>query len=281
MDKRGWMMMRIFINRYHLKGREILLKYLSTEEAQALQSQTIRSTDLSPLLYQPQNLLRRMHYSWIAPLLENFPERLYPLVKAALTSEQASGLQNAQSLTLSKPVKTFIINQLYSFLKADERLPYDYLPETDLSELGTWNKDKLTLLIDFLGLHDLAVEVRHIVDKNHLKNIYACLTPKQFYYLKVCLHQKEVLSVPKLGIDPSLKDCTKLKRIIHQRGLFRLSKALCGQHPDFIWYLAHTLDTGRGKLILNAYQKESIDKVTPFLKGQVINLMNFFKSESM
>jgi hypothetical protein len=202
-------------------------------------------------------------------------------VKAALTSEQSSGLEKSETIELSEPVKSFILSQLYTLLKADEHLPLDYLPETELSELGTWNKTQLIHLIDFLGLHDLATEVRQIVNKNHLKNIYACLTPQQFYYLKVCLHQKEMLTVSKLGIDASIKDSTKLKRVIHQRGLLRLGKALCGQHPDFVWYLSHTLDTGRGKMLSDIYQKESIGKITPFLKEQVLNLMKFLKSESM
>ncbi|CUI15843.1 conserved hypothetical protein [Candidatus Protochlamydia naegleriophila] len=280
MDKRGWMMLRVFINCYNPKAGEALLKFLPQEEVQAVLSQDIRSTDLTPILYQPQKLLERMHYSWIEPLLGGFPEKLHPLVMAALTQEQISGLNPVIApSTLSNPVKTFIINQLYTLLKADEHLPYDYLPETDLSPLGTWSKARLTELIDFLGLHDLASEMRHIVDKNQLKNIYTSLSSKQFYYLKVCLHQKEILSVPKLGIDPSKRDSTKLKRIVHRRGLLRLGKALCGQHPDFVWYLAHTLDTGRGKLILNAYQPESVPQVTSFLKGQVLNLMNFLKSE--
>lgn len=279
MNNRSWMMLRVLINRYNPKAGDVLLKFLPQEDVQAVLTQDIRSTDLTPLLYQPQNLLKRMHYSWIKPLLDQFPERLHPLIISALTSEQMAGLKTPSASSLSGFVKTFLINRLYTLLEADKHLPFDYLPETDLSPLGKWSKTKLVLLIDFLGLHDLASEVRHIVNKNHLQNIYSCLSPKQLYYLKVCLHQKEMLTVPKLGIDPSKQDCDRLKQVIHRRGLLRLSKALCGQHPDFAWYLAHTLDTGRGQILLKGYKPDSEKTITPFLKGQVINLMNFLKNE--
>ncbi|WP_068470717.1 hypothetical protein [Candidatus Protochlamydia phocaeensis] len=280
MDKRGWMMFKVFINRYNPKAGETLLKFLPEEDRRVALSQDILSSDLAPLLYQPHKLFERMHYSWIQPLLEQFPERLHPLVTAALTAEQVSGLTASPPLvSVADPVRTFIINQLYTLLKADEHLPLEYLPEAEFSPLAKWDKNKLILLIDLLGLHDLASEVRHIVNKNHLKNIYSCLSSKQLYYLNVCLHQKETIIAPKLGIDPSKKDCKTLKRIVHRRGLLRLGKALCGQHPDLVWYIAHVLDIGRGKMLLKTYQSDSSPKVTPFLKTQVINLMNFLKSE--
>src|SRR5262249_37799794 len=143
---------------------------------------------------------------------------------------------------IAPPIKSFILNMLYSYLKAEKHLPKEYLPESDLSALLKWSKKKLISLIDYLGLYDLAIEIRHIVNPNYLKNIYSCLTPKQQYFLKVCLHQKERLTTPKLGIDPTKQDCDRLKKLVHRRGLARLGKALAGQHMDAVWYLAHTLD---------------------------------------
>jgi hypothetical protein len=278
MDKRSWMMLRVLINRYNPKAGNALLKFLPQDALQVVTALDIRSTDLSPILQQPQKSLSRIHYSWIQPLLEKFPDRLQPVVISALTNEQMTGLKVSTRLALSDFVKNFILTQLYGLLKIDEHFPIEYLPETELSPLAQWTKQQLMNLMDFLGLYDLASEVRHIVNRNYLKNIYTCLTPKQFYYLKVCLHQKEQLISPKLGIDPTKQDCPKLKQIIHRRGLLRLGKALCGQHPDLVWHMAHVLDMGRGNLLLKEYQPEA-SKVTPILKQQVLNLINFLKSE--
>lgn len=271
-------MLRILINRFNPKAGNALLKFLPEEGAKAVMNQDIRSADLTPILQQPQKSLSTIHYSWIQPVLKKFPEPLQPAVMAALTAEQIAGMKISSPMAISNIAKTFILNQIYQHLKISEHFPIEYLPETEFSPLSKWTKSKLMDLIDFLGLYDLASEVRHIVDRNYLKNIYTCLTPKQFYYLKVCLHQKEQLVSPKLGIDPTKQDCSKLKQIIHRRGLLRLGKALCGQHPDLVWHIAHTLDIGRGNILLKEYQTEELPKVTKILKQQVLNLMNFLEN---
>lgn len=279
MDKRGWMILRVLINRYNPKAGNALLKFLPQDESRAVMALDIRSNDLAPILQQPQKSLAKIHYSWIQPLLGKFPKPLQPIVIAALTQEQIAGLKISSPIAISQVFKPFILTQLYHMLKMSEHFPSEYLPETELSPLAKWTKQQLINLIDFLGLYDLASEVRHIVNRNHLKNIYTCLTPKQFHYLKICLHQKEQIISPKLGIDPTKQDCARLKQVIHRRGLVRLGRALCGQHPDLAWHIAHTLDMGRGHLLLKDYQPRELPKVTFILKQQVLNLMNFLKSE--
>lgn len=279
MNKRGWTMLRVLINHYNPNAVNDLLKFLPQDELHQVETtQNIRSADLMPILQQPQRSLAKIHYSWVQPLLTKFPETLRPTVVAALTAEQISGLGISSPALISDFARSFILNKLYHQLKIGEHFPIEYLPETELSPLTYWTKQEVVNLIDFLGLYDLASEVRHIVNRNYLKNIYTCLTPKQLHYLKVCLHQKEQLVSPKLGIDHTKQDCAKLRQLIHRRGLLRLGKALCGQHSDLVWHIAHTLDMGRGKILLREYQPKTSTKVTPILKQQVMNLMNFLKS---
>lgn len=279
MDKRGHMMLRVLINRYNPKAGNVLLKFLPKEEAQAVMDQDIQSNDLAPILQQPQKSLAKIHYSWIQPIFQRFPESLQPTLIAALTAEQVAGLKISSPITISNIAKTFILNQLYQHLKISEHFPIEYLPKTEFSPLTKWTKSQLVNLIDFLGLYDLASEVRHIVNRDYLKNIYTCLTPKQFYYLKICLHQKEQLVSPKLRIDPTKQDCPRLKQAMHRRGLLRLGKSLCGQHPDLVWHIAHTLDVGRGNILIKEHQTQEIPRITKILKQQVLNLMNFLKNE--
>lgn len=272
-------MLRVLINRYNPKAGNALLKFLPQEQQAAISNVEIRSDDLRPILLHPQNSLARIHYSWIKPLIEKYPERLQAAVMAALTAEQVAGMKGSLDSAISHPAKSFLVNKLCYQLKINEHIPLEYLSENEFSPLLKWTKQQIVDLIDFLGLYDLASEVRHIVNRDHLKNIYTCLTPKQFYYLKVCMHQKEQITSPKLGIDPSKQDCPKLKQAIHRRGLSRLGKALCGQHADFVWYISHVLDRGRGDILLKEYQPQALPKITIVLKQQVLNLMNFLKSE--
>jgi hypothetical protein len=93
------------------------------------------------------------------------------------------------------------------------------------------------------------------------------------------MHQKQQITSPKLGIDPSKQNCPHLKQVLHRRGLIRLAKSLTGQHKDLIWYIAHTLDNGRGMILLQSQQSISSPKVINILKQQVFNVMNFLKKE--
>lgn len=279
MKKREHIILRVLVNRYNPKADNALLKFLPKEEAQTILSQDISSIDLLPIIQQPQNMLAKMHYSWVQPILKEFPESVQPVIISALTHEQILGLKMSSPLAISNIAKSFILNQLYQYLHINEHAPIEYLPANEFSVLAKWTKSQLLNLMDFFGLYDLASEVRHIVNRNHLKNIYTCLTSKQFYYLKVCLRQKEQLISPKLGIDPTKQNCPKLKQTIHRRGLLRLGKALCGQHPDLVWHMAHTLDIGRGNILLKEYQLEELPKVTKILKQQLLNLINFIKIE--
>lgn len=279
MDNRTLMMLRVFANRFNPSAGEALLKFLPKETMQAVLNQNIRSKDLSPLLNQPHALFQHLHYTWIKPAIDQFPERLHPLFISALNSEQVSGLyQDREPIALSSPVRNFLQNLIFNFLHTEKVLPFEYLPPSDLAVLTSWNKTQLVRLIDFLGIHDLASEVRRIVNKDHLKNIYSCLTPQQYNYLSICLHQREQIVAPKLGIDPSVKGCPHLKPILHRRGLVRFGKALCGQHPDFAWYLSRIFDKGRGRVILSAYQPQADPALTALLKTQVMNLMDFLKA---
>lgn len=281
MKTKSLIWLRVLINRYNAKAGQALLKFLPEDERQSVLNQNIHSTDVLPLLMQPQQLMERVHYSWIQPLLEKFPKEIHSILIASLTPEQISGLQHHLSVSptpsVSVPVKTFMLHQLYTLLTQDPPLPLEYLAESEFSPLATWNKSQLVNLIDFLGIHDLAADIRRIVSKLHLDNLTSCLTPQQQYYLKVCLHQKEQLVPPKLDINPAVKDCKKLKMILHQRGLIRLGKALAGQQMDLMTMIAYRLDVGRGRWLLHYYRPSPILHVTPVLKLQVTNLMNFIK----
>lgn len=272
-------MLRVFINHYNPKASNAFTQLLPQQERQAFLLEDIHSPDLMPILQSPINALKPIHYSWISEALKQLPKPLYPIALSSLTPTQMEGLRFKNPVPVSSTIQSFIQEQLFDLLHFKEHLPRDYLPKTELTPLLNWNKRQILNLIDFLGLHDLAFEVRHIVNRNHLKNIYKCLTPKEFYYLKVCLHQKNKIVSPKLGLDPAHLDPKMLKKALHKRGLSRLGRALYGQPADLVWHLAHQLDTGRGHILLKDYKSEPLPKITPALKQQVINLINFLKSE--
>ena len=285
MKPRGWMFLRVLINRYHTGSPDPLLRFLPQEDAQQVLAHNIVSPELSPLLNHAQIIIDRIHYSWLQPAIAKISAALQSFFIASLPQKLGLSLQRhmepkPKATALTEPLKPFFLQKLYKTLNADDLLPIEYLPVSPLTPLLRWSKQEIVDLIAFLGLHDLASEIRQIVDKHALKSVYACLSSRQTHYLKMCLHQKDQVVSSPLKINYKQLDCDHLMKELHRRGLMRLGKALSGQHPDFIWYLSHTLDTGRGQLLSQFYSQQPIPKVTQALTVQVTNLMNFLKKRS-
>jgi hypothetical protein len=75
-------------------------------------------------------------------------------------------------------------------------------------------------------------------------------------------------------------DPGQLERLLHRRGLLRLSCALAGQPRDFVWHIVHRLDVGRGHLLGKYFSSKEIQGVTPFLIQQCLNTLNYLKKTS-
>lgn len=279
MSRRQTLFLNLFINRYDPKAKDALMQLLPLERRSHLLLENFQSDDIQPLLEAPASKLKKIHYSWFAAALKKFPDALQPILAASLTTEQIAGLKLKASFPIAEPIQRFSQNELVRLFKIDEFLPIEYLPESEFKALLDWKKDQLLNLIDFLGLHDLAARVKQIVNREHLKNIYKCLTPKQFYYLKMCLQNKDKVTKPNFPIDPAKVDPKELKYMLHKKGLARFKFALEDQSPDFIWHLAHHLDIGRGQFLLEKNQMTLPPKLVTTLKQQLTTLMNFLKSE--
>lgn len=285
MQARGWIILRVLLNRFHQGPVEAMLRCLPQEDAHAILAQEIHSTDAKLALSQPQELINRVHYSWLLPAIKSLPQGLHAPILKLLPKERLGRLQKLLPETLkispeplSPFVQKFLAQILYHSLEPGEVLPVEYLPKTPLTDLVYWTKPRLMELMDLLGIHDLAEEMRHIIDKQRLSLLQPCLTTKKKQFLRLCLHKTEKIATSRIGLDKWDGDCRKLNQLIHQRGLLRLGKALCSQHPDLVWHIAHVLDSGRGEAILNHYSSAAIPGVTPVLVQQVINTINFLNN---
>lgn len=285
MDTKKAILLKVLLNRYGKGSPQIALKALPEDISQQISQISLHAADPKPLFEFPQATLHRIHYSWILPHVKNLPHEIQIAVIGCLSKYQQSRLKNLLNITaeyepLSFLTSSYILNVFYKKIKGIEAvLPLDYLPETPFTSLGGWEKKDLVELVEFLGIHDLSEDMRHIVDKKILKNAYNCLSPKEQQYLKICMHLKEKVSSPTLGLDKWNGDGDKLKAVLQTRGLIRLGKALSGISPDFVWHLTHILDTGRGQALLKYYSKTALPGITAALSQQVVNIMNFLKTK--
>lgn len=284
MPSKSSIFFKVLINRYHPGMGESFLKSMPKENSKEILSQNVESADAIPLLSLAQEQIDTTHYSWLTPVIQQMPIPLQTSVIASLAPHQSLRLSEAlnlpsENLNLAEPIKRYFINKLWNQWKPTADLPVQYLPASSLSVLMELNKNELVELIDFLALYDLTEAIRHIVDKNFLKKLYQAISPKKQQFLRICLHQKERITSPKLELEKWSGDPQKLESILHRRGLFRLGKALSGQHSDFLWYIVHKLDIGRGSILTKYFSPEEIQGITPLLVQQVIFLINFLKKK--
>lgn len=202
-----------------------------------------------------ESLLKRVHYSWLAPPFRSFAENEARLFLSALSSEQAKGLKKqllfTNELPELNPVATpFLRKILWKTISDEELLPQECLPSSPLNQLLEIKVSELLLLIDFLGLHDLAPQVKQIIDTTKLKQVYAALTPSELSLLKTLLHRKEPLSFKRMELSKWDGKKDSLRSLLHQRGINRLAKALYQNEKSLLWYTSHRLDIERGELLL-------------------------------
>lgn len=285
MGSTNGVMLRVLLNHFYQNPSDAPLRFLPQDLSKSVLSSTIYSKDPSTLLQQPAEQINGIHYSWLIPVVKQFPPIFHPSILKSLSKSQAMKLQQILHIPktneeLAPPIRNLFINKVYTHVKPHGILPLAFLPETPLSFLATLTKEQLVELIDFLGLYDLAESIRHIIDKNFLQKLYKCLSRKQRQFLRICLHQQEKVFTAKMEMSTWNGDCKKLDLMLQRRGLLRLGKSLCGLHPDFVWHVAHRLDTGRGTILLQYFSPESTPSITARLVQQVTNLMNFLNLKS-
>lgn len=262
---------------------EKLIGYLSTKEQERLNKISIdKPFDLSQ--FDTTNILNEVHYSWFIPTLESIEavqDRLILMSSLSPTLQEKlkPSLQIKQDIIdLSDGAKEYARLILLSSLigEEDTLLPAAYLPPSRMNFLLTLNKQELMQLVDFLGLYDLAADIKKIVDTKAIRSISSCLTPKQKTFLSGIRTYQDPSSFPSM-----LKEWDKKKetfhKLLHKKGLNRLAIALCTSHPDLLWYVSHFLDKGRGSTLLKLTKKKANNKTITMIRSHILDIIQLMR----
>jgi hypothetical protein len=272
--------LKALLSRCEPEKKRALERFLPQEELLRLERLPALAEEVKCEGFANGGVLEKVHWSWFLPTLKTYPETEQMLFLSALDSKAAKNL--AKVLTLSSDsqeiteVARGYLRQilLNSLLGAHDRLiPVGYLPITPLKALLNLSKKELTRFIDFLSLHDLAAELRQIVETKILKKIYSLLSEEERKFLKVAMAHKEHFVHSRMGLDRWDGSEEALRIALHRRGLTRLGAALSGQDPDLIWYVCHQLDIGRGGALFKQCMKEPIHGVSDVIIRQIEELL--------
>lgn len=224
--------------------------------------------------------LSRVHYSWLITFLEPFAEADKRMILSSLEKTQAAKLKNHfkikdSSSPLKGVAKNYLVSAVYEWLVSDQKefLPIEFLPDHPLNPLLDLSKQELQHLVDYLGLHDLAMELKHVIKSDQIKKIQKVITKEEQEFVKSLLKKKEPLTFARLNLDGWNGDGEKLKAILHHRGFNRLAKALFGCHPSLLWHITHRLDTGRTKILRKFFTDINNDEAHAALTKQILELI--------
>ena len=228
----------------------------------------------------PDSLLNHVHWSWLLPILKTYSEPEQVAFLSALSPSSAHRLSSSLQLVTPLAVLTEVAKSYFCellerdlLLHKESLLPRDCLPPSPLNELLHLSKNQLIHLVNLLSLHDLALELRQIVETKILKKIYSFLTEEERKRLKEISSHKESFPLSRLPLDRWDGQEESLRLFLHRRGLARLSYALAHQDPDLIWYISHRLDIGRGSHLLTLCAKEASSEPSETLVREIEELL--------
>lgn len=277
MDQISWVSFRHLIER---SGKTSFLSFLSHSEQEKYQRVVVSKKDPFASSFSMEERLGRIHYSWLITFLVPFSEKDKEMILDSLNGKQRERLSKyfntkEKENPLQGGVKHYLVKTMYEWLIADERtfLPFEFLPEHPLNPLIDLSKRELQRLVDSLGLHDLAVELKHVIKSDQLKKIQKVLTPEEQIFVKRYVKVKAPITFSRLNLDGWNGDEEKLRGILHHRGFNRLAKALFGCHPALLWHISHRLDTGRAKILRKFCTDIKNDEAQAALTHQILELI--------
>jgi len=260
------------------KTKNNLLSFLPDETRKNLGRDYLPTVAIDFEKFDPQNIIKEIHYSWYLPILKQFPKKqqiwflsllekdLFLKIKSFLKIEEKE--KKLPSL-FSNFLQKFICKEILD----DNILPKEYLIPSDLNVLLNLSKNDLIKLINFLSLFDLSKEITKILDTKILKKIDSYLSQKEKIFLNSKIKYKESFSFPKLEIKKYLYSKKSFRLMLHKRGLVRLAKALSIQDKNLIWHLSHRLDVGRGKILYKLSQKEKNLEISKSITSNIIQIL--------
>lgn len=280
-------MLKVLLSQYQNSAAPALMRYFPGEVADCLRQGTINCDDASRLFVDERAMLSQFHYSWVYDAIKKFPSEDHPFLLVSLPDNHLAALSQLMKVRLSNlqrpslAAANYFIHAIYQRIEgASDVLPIDLLPHKPLSKLLEMNREFLLEVIDLLGIFDLAAKVKQIVNTVELKKITDCLSPVKQKFLRMIVSKVDKIQLPPIDLSSWNGKAEKLQKIIHRRGLYRLSLTLSAYSPDFVWHLTHRLDTGRAEIIYRYYVEKENPNISALLE-QTLFIMNILTQKSI
>lgn len=281
MDKACWIVCNAFLQKAGKEKSQALLRFLPSSTQEVLKALPQTQEDPSLGFEEISSILDKVHPSWLTPFFRNLSESDARLFLSCLSDPVAKKLQKSLLFSgtlvmLSPQAKSYLQKTLFDHLLSETEgvLPAECLPKSDLSILMTLSSDQLRLLIEFLGLHDLSVEIRQIIDTTKLNKINTVLSKEKQSYLKMLLQSKEPVVFKRMELSKWDGKPETLLKVLYLRGLNRLAKALHDEHSSLLWYVSHKLPWEEAAQFSSLCKGLEHPKAASILSKQILDLVS-------
>lgn len=219
------------------------------------------------------------HFSWALPLFQDRSDFEKALFISVLPPDIGAQLRNRlkikeRPLALSPQVRKWVYKEIIAKICPHVLFSEDIIEDSPISRLQLLSKRELELLSDYMGLFDLAEELRKVIDKPTITKVYAELSSKEIVFLEQCLTRRFLWRLPPIGLETWLKNPSGFRHVLQKRGLARLCVGLSGEDPFLIEKLIFTLDMGRAKILKHLVKSSPIEPATTLVQKQVIELFD-------
>lgn len=278
------MVCKAFLSRCPSKEQEELKNLLSASQKRKIFELPQVSMSKRELLFA--EWLEEIHPSWLAPFLRTLSRGDIPLFLSSLNANQITELQKILGYANHLPYLTSLGRMhlrkiLFDQLLPQELLPIAFIPESPLNPLVFMDQKKIEPLIHFLGLHDLAFEMRQIIATTVLKKIFQSLPKLEGEYLKTLLLHRESLVFQRLFLQKWDGSKEHLHKLVEERGLIRLGHALRSQDPSFLWYFTHRLEMHLAISLLKYRHQPLIhERAEKILLDQIKKIFTFLEGHT-
>jgi hypothetical protein len=287
MNRKSWIAFYALLNDFTKGATNQYLQFLPEDIQGELESYQIYEEGALKLFPNPSELVKKIHYSWLANTFKDLSDEVFPLYMSTLSKEQLAGLEKLlkkewKKVELTPFGENFILTNIYKkYIKEQESLPVAVLPQSGLNKLLNFDKRQVISLIDFFGLAELAVEIKDLNKDYIVDKIYACLPIDKKQYLEKCVEGVGGVALSSFQIDKWDGDKEKLAILLHQKGLMRMAISLSAQDTSMVWHVCHKLDTGRAEVIQKYVKEEKEPEDIAALGSQLQELLERFQEDPL
>ncbi len=238
------------------------LKFLPESVAIQMQSDMSHEKPLSDLSLK--EILGNIDDSWYLEKFQKFSKKDAHFFLSVLPENKQKSLGRKLEITppfysFSKSLEIYGQNLLFKEVFQEEPpLPLSFLPDSPLSFLCVASVEKIHKLAFYLGLFDISLELKSVLKGSIFIQLQSTLFPDEITFCREISENRNILTLGQMGLSQWNEDSDALRKVIFERGLYRLSIGLSTASSDFIWIIMHTLNK-ESSLNLQKLPKTSID----------------------